>query len=313
MQQLASPLPETRSGRTRTAHKHHSRNRLLVGIAFGIAAAGIATSASVAFASEPRTIDLAAVAPAPTSITPGLASVRAELDTANAQTALDQANAAVADAQAAAAEVTASGLKVEGATTVDAQPLSDLISKVGSVDTTPDLITPTVAQSLSDATAPVTAQTADLRARLAQAQSAKAEADAAAAAKAAAAKKAQAAPASTGTTAPITGVTGSGDNSPAGAQASARAMLANYGWGDDQFSCLVSLWNKESGWNYQAYNAGSGATGIPQALPGSKMASAGSDWRTNAATQVAWGLSYISGKYGSPCGAWAQSQSKGWY
>ena len=64
---------------------------------------------------------------------------------------------------------------------------------------------------------------------------------------------------------------------------------ANYGWGSDQFSCLVSLWNKESGWNYQAYNDSSGATGIPQALPGSKMASAGSDWQTNAATQIALG------------------------
>lgn len=89
-------------------------------------------------------------------------------------------------------------------------------------------------------------------------------------------------------------------------------MSSTYGWGGDQFSCLNSLWNKESGWNYKAYNP-SGATGIPQALPGSKMASAGSDWQTNAATQVAWGLGYISSVYGTPCSAWSHSQAMNWY
>ena len=90
-------------------------------------------------------------------------------------------------------------------------------------------------------------------------------------------------------------------------------MMAGYGWGDDQFGCLVSLWDRESGWNSQAYNESSGAFGIPQALPGSKMASAGDDWQTNAATQIAWGLGYIAGRYGSPCGAWSHSESVGWY
>ena len=90
-------------------------------------------------------------------------------------------------------------------------------------------------------------------------------------------------------------------------------MAANYGWGEDQFGCLVALWQKESGWNYQAYNSSSGATGIPQALPGSKMATAGADWQTNPATQIAWGLGYIAGRYGTPCGAWSHSQSVGWY
>jgi SLT domain-containing protein len=74
---------------------------------------------------------------------------------------------------------------------------------------------------------------------------------------------------------------------------------ANYGWGDDQFACLVSLWNKESGWRVNAANS-SGAYGIPQALPGSKMASAGADWETNPATQIAWGMGYIAGRYGTP-------------
>ncbi|KAA9106322.1 hypothetical protein [Microbacterium rhizomatis] len=103
-------------------------------------------------------------------------------------------------------------------------------------------------------------------------------------------------------------------NTPDGARATARAMAASqYGWGDGQFSCLDSLWQKESGWNYQAYNADGGATGIPQSLPGSKMASFGSDWETNAATQIAWGLDYISRGYGSPCSAWSHSQSVNWY
>ena len=103
-------------------------------------------------------------------------------------------------------------------------------------------------------------------------------------------------------------------NTVAGAKATARSMASSrYGWGDGQFSCLSSLWNKESSWNYQAYNASSGATGIPQALPGSKMATAGSDWRTNAATQISWGLDYISRAYGSPCSAWSHSQAVSWY
>lgn len=93
----------------------------------------------------------------------------------------------------------------------------------------------------------------------------------------------------------------------------ARAMLANYGWTDDQFSCVDSLFSRESQWNYKARNASSGAYGIPQALPGSKMASAGADWQTNPVTQIAWGLGYIKGRYGSPCNAWAHSQATGWY
>ncbi|MFC5789722.1 hypothetical protein ACFPPE_07615 [Agromyces tardus] len=103
-------------------------------------------------------------------------------------------------------------------------------------------------------------------------------------------------------------------NTPDGARATARDLAAsNYGWGDDQFQCLDQLWTKESGWNYLAVNSSSGATGIPQALPGDKMATAGSDWATNAATQVAWGLGYIASAYGTPCSAWGHSQSVNWY
>lgn len=100
---------------------------------------------------------------------------------------------------------------------------------------------------------------------------------------------------------------------PGSAQEEGLRQVKARGWGDDQFSCLVSLWNRESGWNLNAMNASSGAYGIPQALPGSKMASAGSDWQTNAATQIKWGLDYIAGRYTNPCGAWAHSESTGWY
>jgi len=93
----------------------------------------------------------------------------------------------------------------------------------------------------------------------------------------------------------------------------AMAMLGSYGWASGQFSCLDSLWNEESGWNVHASNPSSGAYGIPQALPGSKMASAGPDWESDAATQIRWGLGYIQALYGSPCGAWAHEQADGWY
>jgi hypothetical protein len=95
-------------------------------------------------------------------------------------------------------------------------------------------------------------------------------------------------------------------------RAYAQLLLQARGWGD-QFTCLNLLWNRESGWNYQATNPSSGAYGIPQSLPGSKMASIAPDWRTNPATQIKWGLNYIAQVYGTPCGAWAHSQATGWY
>jgi len=100
---------------------------------------------------------------------------------------------------------------------------------------------------------------------------------------------------------------------PRSPQRIAEAMLASFHWSSRQFSCLDPLWAHESGWNVTAYNAGSGAYGIPQALPGSRMASAGPDWQTNAATQIRWGLRYIKGTYGSPCAAWDHEQATGWY
>lgn len=100
---------------------------------------------------------------------------------------------------------------------------------------------------------------------------------------------------------------------PGSAQAVARDMVRARGWGDDQYSCLYNLWQRESNWNVYAQNSSSGAYGIPQALPGSKMATVGGDWQSNPVTQISWGLGYISGRYGTPCGAWAHSQSVGWY
>jgi hypothetical protein len=103
-------------------------------------------------------------------------------------------------------------------------------------------------------------------------------------------------------------------SAPSGSpQQIAEQMLSQFGWSSSQFSCLQPLWALESGWNIYASNPGSGAYGIPQALPGSKMASAGPDWQSNAATQIRWGLSYIQGTYGSPCAAWSHEEADGWY
>lgn len=93
----------------------------------------------------------------------------------------------------------------------------------------------------------------------------------------------------------------------------AEQMLGGFGWSASQFACLQPLWERESGWDVTAQNPSSGAYGIPQALPGSQMASAGPDWETDAGTQIRWGLTYIQGRYGSPCGAWAHEEADGWY
>jgi len=92
------------------------------------------------------------------------------------------------------------------------------------------------------------------------------------------------------------------------AQLGHQMMLA-YGFGEDQWPCLYNLWMRESGWKTTAANP-SGAYGIPQALPGSKM---GAGWQSDAVVQIQWGLGYIKGRYSTPCGAWSAFQSKGWY
>jgi hypothetical protein len=100
---------------------------------------------------------------------------------------------------------------------------------------------------------------------------------------------------------------------PGTAQATAYSIMGSFGFAPQTyFGCLQDIWNRESGWRYDAENP-SGAYGIPQALPGSKMASAGADWQTNPATQIRWGLGYIKSIYGNPCSAWAFEESNGYY
>lgn len=172
-----------------------------------------------------------------------------------------------------------------------------------------------------------TAQAAKRAAAQEQARQ-QAEAAAKAAALAAAQKPAPAPPAVPGVPAPppvpsptpvpppvvvVPSVPGGAVNDPAGAKNYAAGQLGAYGWGQDQFPCLASLWTKESNWLTTATNPYSGAYGIAQSLPASKYASAGSDWLTSYRTQVNWGLSYIADRYGSPCGAWNHSVANHWY
>lgn len=103
--------------------------------------------------------------------------------------------------------------------------------------------------------------------------------------------------------------------SPGTAQADAQQLMVEAPWDfsiSSQWSCLDSLWEQESGWSVTAENP-SGAYGIPQALPGDKMASAGADWMTNPVTQITWGLGYIQSVYGTPCVAWDHEEADGWY
>jgi len=216
-----------------------------------------------------------------------------------ASTSLIAAHAAVDAAIDLSAQVVLSGLDLGDAdTSIDTGELQHDINALDERAVMPAMLLTVLTADTEKKTAEIVAEIAALQTALTTAQEQKAAADAA---KAAAEQAAAAAAALAAA------------NTPDGARATARDLAASqYGWGDDQFQCLNSLWNKESSWNYQAYNP-SGATGIPQALPGSKMASSGSDWATNAATQIAWGLGYISSVYGTPCSAWGHSQATNWY
>jgi hypothetical protein len=123
---------------------------------------------------------------------------------------------------------------------------------------------------------------------------------------------------STSTSTQTTGGTGVGTTAPpanpTAAEQTGKDMLASFGFNTaTQWPCLYDLWQRESGWNVYAENPYSGAYGIPQSLPGNKMASAGADWQTDAATQIRWGLGYIKGTYGTPCGAWQNELNYGYY
>ncbi|MDT3330051.1 hypothetical protein Q9S78_05155 [Microbacterium sp. KSW-18] len=273
----------------------------------------------------------------PESLTDGVATSAPE---SKIQSTLQRAQDAAAASTDVTADITASKLNV-GTTdiTVPTDGLSKAVDDLETVSSLPLLLdTRDATAELETEITAVTEKTSALRGRLDAAiakekerlaeEKRKAEAAAKAAAEKKAAEEAAAAEAeasesrsssssssrssSSSNSVPTSGKARSG-TSAAAAQSTARGMLGNYGWGDDQFSCLVSLWDKESSWNYRAHNSSSGAYGIPQALPGSKMSSAGSDWETNPATQIAWGLGYIDGRYGSPCGAWNHSKNNGWY
>jgi hypothetical protein len=153
------------------------------------------------------------------------------------------------------------------------------------------------------------AAAAKKKAAAARAAAAK-KAAAARAAKAAAAKRAAAAAAAKKKAA---SALPAGCSQYSGNQRIACSLLPSFGFSVSEMSALVPMWNNESNWNENAENAGSGAYGIPQALPGSKMASAGSDWQTSARTQIKWGLGYIKSTYGTPSQAWSFWQANNWY
>lgn len=334
--------------RSRRLSDRRTRRRPLI-IATGVAAGvitmvGFAGAVPVSYAeasgSSATFVPASYTVPAPA--TPKASVTGADEATATAKEAVTAAAAAVTAAQAITTDIAASGLDVGVAdTTVDTADLEQAADRLETgIDHLPDALLPDVTDNVTDLVTETNQEVASLRGSLdaavaAEAQrqaeekarqeaeaKAKAEAEAKAAAEAQAQAQAQAKSSSSGSSSnrsasapsvPIPSGNGNGDNSPSGAQAFAYSQFAGRGWGDDQFGCLVALWNKESGWNYQAYNRSSGAFGIPQALPGSKMGSAGADWQTNAATQVLWGLGYIQGRYGTPCSAWGHSQSTGWY
>lgn len=316
----SSSLSSARRVRRAVARRIRRRPALIAGglaLAF-LAAAGITTTAPASQAEASGSLaNFTLASYTATARATAIAAPTATLEISSAsRDALAAAEASVAASATITADIAASGLDIgRPDTTVDTAELEAAAVRLENAGGLPAPLIPRLTEAVTTLAAAVDEHVAGLRGSLDAAKALKAQQEAEAQARreaeaaAAAAQKAK-----SSAPAPVFASGGSGgDNSPAGAQASARAMLGNHGWGDDQFSCLVSLWNKESGWNYQAYNRSSGAYGIPQALPGSKMATAGADWQSNAATQVAWGLGYISGRYGSPCGAWSHSQSVGWY
>jgi heat shock protein HslJ len=158
-------------------------------------------------------------------------------------------------------------------------------------------------------------QVAALQAAFKTAKAAELAADRARKAQAAAraAAAAQAAAAAAQAAGPYTGPIPTSCNSYSGNRQIGCALLAASGQGFDQMACLDKLWTQESGWYITATNAQTGAYGIPQSLPGNKMASVGPDWQNSATTQIKWGLGYIQGRYGTPCNAWSHEMSFSWY
>lgn len=234
-----------------------------------------------------------------------------------ATTAADRRDSLARDAQATADEAASAQASADAEVTTATQRSTDLYAQLAA---------------LKDSTADLEQQ---YRAGVA-AQQAYAAQQAAAKAQAATSAKTPSGPSggggSSGGTAPVAGGGGSGSggsgsggsggaggggttppvgavNDPAGAKAYAATKVGS----GAEYTCLVQLWNKESGWRTNATNPSGGAYGIPQALPGNKMVSSGLDWQTNYRTQVNWGIGYIQGRYGTMCAAWAHSVANNWY
>jgi hypothetical protein len=168
------------------------------------------------------------------------------------------------------------------------------------------------AGTLAEVTKPVKVSPSEVMASAAASASASAAA-AAASASASAAAAASAASNSSSSGSGSTQVVQAAPPDPGTAQQIGYDMLPDFGYSQtSEWTCLLDLWNQESGWRYDAENP-SGAYGIPQALPGDKMATAGSDWQTDPTTQIRWGLGYIQSVYGTPCGAWDHEVADGWY
>jgi hypothetical protein len=337
---MSSITPPTSARRTLRIAARRTRRRpaiIATGIAFALVAAagaGVALPTSPAQAQATGSTESFALASYSVPLETTLADATGDETSDDAREALVDAKETIAAAATVTTDIKASGLDVGvPTTTVDTADLKKAVKRLQGAAMLPAMLVAAFSEDVATEVASVDADVNGLRGRLDAAIALKAEqeaaaqaqreAEAAAAAAAAAAAEAEAAAAAAAEAEAAESSSNSGGSSApnfagpgtsAGeAQAIARSMLAGYGWGDDQFGCLVSLWDRESGWNSQAYNASSGAFGIPQALPGSKMASAGADWQTNAATQISWGLGYIAGRYGNPCGAWSHSESVGWY
>jgi hypothetical protein len=310
---MQNQLPSTPARRALRARR--ARRRLTAFVGAGAITGILATTGFVvASPSVAAAMPVLSPASAASLAAESIAAQPIQEATAAARSALAKADVALAEADAVTASVSDSGLVLDAdKTEIDTRALREAAGRLSDLDVLPLLQDPRLTDEVTAAAKSVSEDAGEVREllneRLAQRAAETAAAVAAAEAAAQAQREAEAAAA-----AAAAAEAAAFANTPEGAQQTARRMAADrYGWGDGQFSCLQSLWNKESSWNYQAYNDSSGATGIPQALPGSKMASAGADWQTSATTQIAWGLDYISRAYGTPCNAWGHSQATDWY
>lgn len=232
------------------------------------------------------------------SSAPGSSAAATADQAAAVQAAAAEAELAAAGAEAEATIGSAQGVLVSAATKVDTTALEASVTQLADYK----VLSLDRVLELTDHTRSATQQTADA---VAAADAAQMAADEAAAAEAAAAEVAAAEAAA---------AQAARANTPDGARALGAELAASlHGWGADQFMCLDKLWTKESHWTVDADNPSSSAYGIPQALPGNKMASAGGDWATSARTQIVWGLDYIKSSYGTPCSAWSHSVAVDWY